>query len=127
MLNKILGNSSVSQNTDTINHFLSEDENVINSFTIWRDELIVTNKGIYYVNKQGMAGKKTMTKFFPGKDIEGFAFQGTGTFDLGGTLVIYLRTNMVDGVNTKTISLSVRKEDTTSTIEMLKIIKDIFM
>ncbi len=92
MLNKILGNSSIKESSKAIEHFLSEEEKVINSFVIWRDELVVTTKGIYHIDKQGVSGKKRNTKFFPGKYIEGFTFQGSGSYDMGGELTIYVKT-----------------------------------
>ncbi len=126
MLDKLKGNASASKETDSIDFILNEDEEIINSFKIWRDEFVVTTSGLYYLDKQGFKGKKIFTKFFPGKYIEGFSFENAGKFDRNSEITIYVKTNFVSGENTQKISFQVRKKDTDLVYELLKEIKKNF-
>ncbi len=127
LYDKLKGNASISNETKALEVILNENEEIINSFKFWRDEFIITTKGLYFVDKQGLKGKKIFTKFFSGKYIEGFSFENAGTFDRDLEITIYVKTNIVNGVNTQKISFDIRKNDIENVYKLLKEIKERFL
>ena len=66
-LDKVIGYGDVSSDMekDYVSEFFFEDEEVIQSYQFIRDQIILTNYGIYEVDVQGLSGKKVEVKFFP--------------------------------------------------------------
>ncbi|HEM1832389.1 TPA: PH domain-containing protein, partial [Listeria monocytogenes] len=59
MLDKLLGKAAVvTESSYGIERFLGEDETIIQIFKFVRDEVIITSKGIFNVDAQGITGKK---------------------------------------------------------------------
>lgn len=65
-LDKVIGYGDVSSDMekDYVSEFFFEDEEVIQSYQFIRDQIILTNYGIYEVDVQGLSGKKVEVKFF---------------------------------------------------------------
>lgn len=71
MFDKLMGKASVvTESSYGIERFLDEDEQIIRVFKFVRDELIITSKGIFNVDAQGLTGKKVEYKFFPVKALK---------------------------------------------------------
>ena len=66
-LDKVIGYGDVSEEMDKdyVSEFFFDDEEVIQSYQFIRDQIILTNYGIYEVDVQGLSGKKVEVKFFP--------------------------------------------------------------
>lgn len=118
MLNKILGNASVENTSDLLEPYISEGERILFSFKFVRDELTLTNKGIYFIDVQGMTGKKKSIQFYPAKNVDGIEFESAGTFDLDTDLKIIIRGKQ------EPISIKVMKKHEEVTQTIIKIIKE---
>lgn len=64
-LDKVIGYGDVSEEMDKdyVSEFFFDDEEVIQSYQFIRDQIILTNYGIYEVDVQGLSGKKVEVKF----------------------------------------------------------------
>ena len=82
-LDKVIGYGDVSSDMekDYVSEFFFEDEEVIQSYQFIRDQIILTNYGIYEVDVQGLSGKKVEVKFFPKDTIKTISFETAGTLD----------------------------------------------
>ena len=134
IFNKIAGYGSMNVDKkilDRIEPYMISDESVLQAFTFVRDSIVLTNKGLYFIDVQGLTGKKVEVKFFPGKNIKSISFETAGNFDLDVDIKI-----SVDG-NTKVlpnnvvynepISFKVPKSQSTDAQEIIKLIKEHFM
>ena len=74
---------------EPIEYMLAPHENIILAFQGVRDQLIITNKKILTVNKQGLTGKKVEYRVIPFSKISAFAVETAGTFDLDNELKIW--------------------------------------
>ena len=81
LLNKLAGHASVDMDADYVSEFFFDDENIIQSFQFLRDQIVLTNYGIYDVDVQGLSGKNVEVKFFPKKTIKTISFETAGTLD----------------------------------------------
>lgn len=66
---------------DYVSEFFFDDEEIIQSYQFLRDQIVLTNYGIYDVDVQGLSGKKVEVKFFPKKTIKTISFETAGTLD----------------------------------------------
>lgn len=64
LLNKAMGRAEVNEDVEYVRQYFSEGEEVIQSFHFFRDELILTNYGIYFMDVQGLTGKKLKSGLF---------------------------------------------------------------
>jgi hypothetical protein len=66
-LDKVIGYGDVSEEMDKdyVSEFFFDDEEVIQSYQFIRDQIILTNYGIYEVDVQGLSGKKSRSQIFP--------------------------------------------------------------
>lgn len=64
-LDKVIGYGDVSEEMDKdyVSEFFFDDEEVIQSYQFIRDQIILTNYGIYEVDVQGLSGKKWKSNF----------------------------------------------------------------
>lgn len=64
-LDKVIGHGDVSEEMDKdyVSEFFFDDEEVIQSYQFIRDQIILTNYGIYEVDVQGLSGKKVEVNF----------------------------------------------------------------
>ncbi|WP_299524864.1 PH domain-containing protein [uncultured Methanobrevibacter sp.] len=96
-LDKVIGYGDVSDEMDKdyVSEFFFEDEEVIQSYQFIRDQIILTNYGIYEVDVQGITGKKVEVKFFPRDTIKTISFETAGTLDMDVDIKIGVSHNTV--------------------------------
>ncbi len=93
LFNKMMGHAEVGANLNYVTDYLFDDEEVIQSFQFFRDQIILTNLGIYTVDVQGLSGKKVEVKFFPKSCIKTISYETAGTFDLDVDIKIGVSNN----------------------------------
>ena len=91
LLNKAMGRAEVNEDVDYVRQYFSEGEEVIQSFHFFRDELILTNYGIYFMDVQGLTGKKVEVRFVPRTDIANVSFETAGRLDFDVDIKIGLK------------------------------------
>jgi hypothetical protein len=69
---------------------LSERESIVCSYKGIRDMLLITNKRMLLVDKQGMTGKKQRYLSIPLEKINAFSVETGGTLDLDCDIDIYV-------------------------------------
>lgn len=93
LLNKVAGHAEVGADLKYVQEYLFQDEEVIQSFQFFRDQIILTNLGIYTVGVQGITGKKVEVKFFPKSTIKTISYETAGTFDIDVDIKIGVSNN----------------------------------
>lgn len=130
LYDKLTGKATMSNNNKYVEDFLSNDESIIASFTFLRDSITFTNKGIYFVDVQGI-GKKVEVKFFPGKNVKSVTFETAGSFDLDVDIKISIDGNTVFNANgipyNAPLSFMVPKGQGNQAREVVKIVKDLYL
>ena len=94
-LDKMAGRAEVGADLRHVTEYLFEGEEVIQSFQFFRDQIILTNLGIYTVDVQGLSGKKVEVKFFPKNCIKTISYETAGTFDMDVDIKIGVSNNPV--------------------------------
>lgn len=93
LLNGLMGNAA-EYSTDEIQKelgpILTDNENIEKAFKILRDGLIITNKRLILIDKQGVTGQKVEYLTIPYKSIIRFARESAGILDLDAELKIWL-------------------------------------
>lgn len=117
MLSRVLGNAQFYSESKLIEEFLSPGERVEGLFKVWRDEVVVTNFGLYSVNVTGAIRKRTNFEFVTKSEIIGVDFFPARTFS-ASKIVIHQR-------NGKKVKIEVRKKDQEKCKEFLRIVKDL--
>ncbi|BDH81911.1 MULTISPECIES: PH domain-containing protein [Lactococcus] len=89
-LQGMLGNASAQSTktaTDNWSHMLVENEQIISSYKLIRDEIIVTNNRLLFIDAQGVTGqKKAITQIFLDSIVDvrytaaGFGFDDTNMY-----------------------------------------------
>lgn len=127
MFDKLMGKAAiVTESSYGIERFLDEDEQIIQIFKFIRDEVIITSKGIFNIDAQGITGKKVEYKFFPKKALKYVSIETAGTLDRDFDLKIGVEGNTVVTQNTSfsaPIALKVHKNDTEMGFALYKMIK----
>ena len=91
LLNKAMGRAEINEDVDYVRQYFSEGEEVIQSFHFFRDELILTNYGLYFMDVQGLTGKKVEVRFVPKTDIANVSFETAGRLDFDVDIKIGLK------------------------------------
>ncbi len=132
--NKIAGYGSLNIDKkliERIEPFMLDDEDVLQAYTFVRDSIVLTNKGLYFVDVQGLTGKKVEVKFFPGKNVKSISFETAGNFDLDVDIKISVDGNTKLSANgipyNEPISFKVPKTQSSQAQEIIKLIKEHFM
>lgn len=81
LFDKVVGRADVGADLTPVMDYLFPDEQVIQSFQFFRDSIVLTNLGIYFIDVQGITGKKVEVKFFPKKVIKTISYETAGTLD----------------------------------------------
>lgn len=127
LFNKLAGHADVGMDKDYVTEFFFEDEEIIQSYQFIRDQIILTNYGIYKVDVQGLSGKKVETKFFPSHTIKNVSFETAGTLDMDVDIKIGVANNTeftVDGVSySAPISFKVPSAQADEAKEIIKLVK----
>lgn len=93
MFNGMLGNASAMTEANVRADFgklLSDSEQVTAGYKLVRDVIILTDRRIIQVDKQGVTGRKVEYHSIPYKSITHFSVETTGHFDLEAELVLWL-------------------------------------
>ncbi len=125
MFNKIMGRASAGSSSRMVEPYLVEGEKIVNSFKVWRDEIVVTNFGIYDIDARGITGRKKVVSFTPTKFIEGYRFTSASYLDFSVNMDIYVRKHFgAFNKNIGYIRIRARKQDQPVVKELTKVIKD---
>ncbi len=116
MLNKILGLNEASDTSDLVEEYLSEGEEIIKALKVWRDEVVITNLGIYIADAQGITGKKKTIIFYHKKDILGVTFDNNYGMSRDCDLLINSRSSGA-------LRLKIQKSQADIVVDLVKIIK----
>ena len=128
LFNKMAGYGQVDGNIDDkIKDYLIEGEEILRSFQFIRDGIVITNKGLYMIDVQGLTGKKVEVKFYKSRNIKSISFETAGDFDLDVDIKIFVDGNYVlnqtGGYANAPITFKVPKAQSEEAKEVVKIIK----
>ena len=87
-IDQLLGKADTSKTSATVQRFLGEGEQILTAFKFLRDEIVVTNRGLFAIDVQGMTGSKKEYKYFPLKGIKYVSYESAGTFDTDADIKI---------------------------------------
>ena len=118
-----MGRAEVNEDVDYVRQYFSEGEEVIQSFHFFRDELILTNYGIYFMDVQGLTGKKVEVRFVPKTDIANVAFETAGRLDFDVDIKIGLKYGFLGKTMIKAFHFKVPKSQTEEAKEIVKLVK----
>lgn len=127
ILDRVIGYADTKQSSAVIEKFMGEGEKVLMAFKFVRDEIVVTNRGLFTVDVQGLTGSKKEYKYFPIKGIKYVSYESAGTFDYDADIKIG-----VDGNSTITdngqqhsipLSFKVPKAQATEGEQFFRLIK----
>lgn len=92
LLDALLGNAKeidAAAVQQELGPFLIKDEQIALAYKLVRDLVVLTNRRMLLVDKQGISGKKTMVTSLPYSRIVRFARESAGTYDLDAELYIW--------------------------------------
>ncbi len=93
LLDGLMGNASevdIDEITAELQDILSETETIASAYKLIRDMLVITNKRIIFIDKQGMTGKKVSYQNIPLKSITNYIVETAGNFDTDSELKIWI-------------------------------------
>ncbi|AUZ05943.2 hypothetical protein ADP71_26580 [Vitreoscilla sp. C1] len=99
----LMGNASEAKSEkwqEALAQILADGEMVDSAYQVLRDTLVLTNKRVIFIDKQGVTGKKTEYLSIPYKNIVTFSIESAGTFDLESELKLWV-SGRVDPIETK--------------------------
>lgn len=73
-----------------VSDFLVEGEQVEVAFSLWRDQMIFTDRRVLFIDKQGVTGRKRQLQSVPYKSITMYEVETAGTFDSDCDLKIWI-------------------------------------
>ncbi|HAX72096.1 MAG TPA: hypothetical protein DCY20_01090 [Firmicutes bacterium] len=79
----------VNDGVDKLQFLLGSQEVIKLSYKSVRDRLIVTNKKLLIIDKQGMTGRKKEYMIIPHNKISSFSCESDGIFDLDASLSVW--------------------------------------
>ena len=93
LLDGLMGNAS-EVNTDEITReledILADAERIESAYKLIRDMLVITDKRVIFIDKQGMTGKKVSYQSIPLKSITQYIVETAGTFDTDSELKVWV-------------------------------------
>lgn len=93
MLSALLGSASEA-NLDKvekqIESIIVEGESIEQAYQLVRDMIVLTNKRIVVIDKQGVTGRKTEYLSIPYRSIVRYSIESAGTFDLDSDLKLWM-------------------------------------
>lgn len=130
LFGKLVGNGTVSSNESIeakLEDYIIPGEEILKVFTFIRDSIVVSNKGLYMIDVQGITGRKTEVKFIAGKHIKSISFETAGTMDLDVDIKIfadghYIKTQ-TGAYATAPIEFKVPKVQTEEAKEIVRLVK----
>lgn len=109
LLNGLMGHASdvsIDKISKEFEPILLEDERIEKAYRLIRDMLVLTNKRLILVNKQGLTGSKIDYQSIPYSSIKMFSKESSGMLDFDAELKIWLT-----GESAPTIKQEFRKGD----------------
>ena len=93
LLSGMLGSASEA-NLDKVEKQIAsivvDDESIEQAYQLVRDMIVLTNKRIIVIDKQGVTGRKTEYLSIPYKSIVRYSIESAGHFDLDSDLKLWL-------------------------------------
>ncbi|MFV4846730.1 PH domain-containing protein [Edwardsiella tarda] len=93
LLNAIMGNAgeiNVLEAQQELGVVLGEDERVELAYKLIRDQIILTNIRLIFIDKQGVTGKKVEYRSIPYKSVTNFSIETAGHLDLDAEMKIWI-------------------------------------
>lgn len=119
-----MGRAEVNGDVDYVQQYFSEGEEVIQSFHFIRDALILTNYGIYFMDVQGLTGKKVEVRFVPKTDIANVSFETVGRLDFDVDIKIGLKYGFLGkNLTIKAFHFKVPKSQSEEAQQIVKLVK----
>ncbi|MEC6823933.1 PH domain-containing protein [Photobacterium piscicola] len=91
--NAILGNAGemdLEEATEELSTILGQDEHIELAYKLIRDMIILTDRRLILIDKQGMTGRKVEYRSVPYKSITMYTVESTGHFDLDAELKLWI-------------------------------------
>lgn len=130
ILGKVLGNASVSDVANkNLEKLLLDDEEVIRVYKFIRDEIVITNKGFYHTDVQGV-GVRVLTKFYPIKSLQYISIETKGLIDIGFDISIGVTGNVenIEGHSVfKPINIQVGNKNYGDGLDLFKVVKTLII
>jgi hypothetical protein len=127
MFGKLLGKATMSKESTTkVEQFYGINEETETVFNFIRDEIVITNLGIYIIDIQGMTGSKIEYKYFPKKSIKYISLETPGKLDHDFDIKIGMdgNTKFFENIpHSAPIVIKVLKKQTEMGFELYKVIK----
>jgi hypothetical protein len=127
MIDKLMGKAKMQQHSSTnVEQFYAMNEETTTIFKFLRDEIVITNFGIYTIDIQGVSGSKIEYKYFPRRNIKYVSIETAGTFDRDFDIKIGIdgNTSFFGNVpHSAPISIKVPKKQTDLGKELYRTIK----
>jgi len=100
IIGQLMGKADTSKTSQNVQRFLGDGEEILTAFKFLRDEIVVTNRGLFTIDIQGMTGSKKEYKYFPLKGIKYISYESAGTFDMDADIKIGIDGNsaIVNGI-----------------------------
>lgn len=93
LLDGLMGNASemdTDEITKELEDILADAERIESAYKLIRDMLVITDKRIIYIDKQGMTGKKASYQSIPLKSVTQYIVETAGTFDTDSELKVWV-------------------------------------
>jgi hypothetical protein len=124
LFNKAMGYAEVNEDTEYVQQYFSEGEEVIQSFHFIRDALILTNYGLYFMDVQGLTGKKVEVRFVPKTEISNVSFETAGRLDFDVDIKIGLKHGFLSNkIVIRAFHFKVPKAQTEEAKQIIKLVK----
>jgi hypothetical protein len=126
-MDRLIGHAEVNgASANNVERFFGAGETVVAAFRFMRDEIVVTNRGIFVVDVQGLTGKKKEIKYFPLKGLKYVAFESAGTLDIDADIKIGVdgNTEIVNGIpHHKPLSFKIPRAQSEQGEQFMKLLK----
>ena len=93
LLDGIMGNASeidANEVQQELGDVLNANEQVTAAYKLIRDMLVITNKRLMFIDKQGVTGKKVSYRSIPYKSVTQFSVETAGRFDTDSELKVWI-------------------------------------
>ena len=128
LLSKAMGHADVNEDVEYVRQYFSEGEEILQSFHFFRDELILTNFGIYFMDVQGLTGKKVEVRFVPKQEVANVSFETAGRLDFDVDIKIGLKHGFIsNNVIIRAFHFKVPKAQTEEAKEIVKLVKKYYL
>lgn len=84
------GEVSAAESRELFGEILGDSESVELAYKLIRDHILLTNRRVLLIDKQGITGRKVEYRSIPYRSITNFAVESAGTLDLDADLKIWI-------------------------------------